>query len=275
MPRGIPNAGYRRTKNQMNGPANNVNFQTSETISNSKFTINQRFDFIQSMVEMVASGEQMSLIITGPGGLGKTYTVMESLNDCGFTDVSTLEDGVTCDDSYVVIKGHTSPRGLFRLLWENNDKVIVLDDCDSALKDSIFLNILKGALDSYSRRIISWRSMISSTDDMPQTFEFTGRIIFISNMSVNAIDQAIITRSMVVDLSMTTEQKIERMMEILLRDDFMPHYSIDVKQDALDLIDEVKDSVKELSLRTLIQVLKIRTSVTHDWKSLAEYAICG
>lgn len=271
MPRGIPNAGYRKTKNHTNF----VNNYTNPETSNSKFTINQRFGFIENMVELVASGEQTSLIITGPGGLGKTHTVLDSLTHCGFTDTQTLEDDEYCDDTYTIIKGHTSPRGLFRTLWENNDRVIIFDDCDSALKESTSVNILKGALDSYSRRIISWRSMLSSADDMPQSFEFTGKIIFISNMPVSAIDQAIITRSMVVDLSMTKEQKIERMMEILLREDFMPHYPFEAKQDAIDLIDSVKDSVKELSLRTLIQVLKIRTSVTHDWKSLAEYVICG
>jgi len=34
------------------------------------------------------------------------------------------------------------------------------------------------------------------------------------------------------------------------------------------------DKVKDLSLRTLIQVTKIRKN-GGDWKNLAEYAICG
>jgi hypothetical protein len=42
------------------------------------------------------------------------------------------------------------------------------------------------------------------------------------------------------------------------------------------LVESVKSTVKELSLRTLIQVTKIRKSNPNgNWKKLAEYAICG
>jgi len=43
----------------------------------------------------------------------------------------------------------------------------------------------------------------------------------------------------------------------------------------MNLIDSLKDSVKELSLRTLIQVTKIRKSAGSNWRNLAEYTICG
>jgi hypothetical protein len=43
----------------------------------------------------------------------------------------------------------------------------------------------------------------------------------------------------------------------------------------MDLIDQLKDSVKEMSLRTLIQVTKIRKSAGKNWANLAEYTICG
>jgi hypothetical protein len=57
--------------------------------------------------------------------------------------------------------------------------------------------------------------------------------------------------------------------------EFMPEYSKQEKSDALDLIDNVQDDVKELSLRTLIQTTKIRKSAGENWKDLAEYTICG
>jgi hypothetical protein len=44
----------------------------------------------------------------------------------------------------------------------------------------------------------------------------------------------------------------------------------------LNLINSLRDTVKELSLRTLIQVTKIRKANPNgNWKSLAEYTICG
>jgi len=44
----------------------------------------------------------------------------------------------------------------------------------------------------------------------------------------------------------------------------------------MGLIEKVANKVKELSLRTLIQVVKIRNSNPNGrWAKLAEYAICG
>ena len=81
---------------------------------------------------------------------------------------------------------------------------------------------------------------------------------------------------MVVDLSMTQKQKVERMRFLLSQSDFMPDYDMKLKQDAIDLIDELCDRIKELTLRTLIQVTRIRKSNPRgNWKTLAEYTICG
>jgi len=245
----------------------------------SRFSINERFGFVSDMVTMLANGAQASVVVTGPGGLGKSFTVSKTLNACGFKDVSTLEDFavgtvIKSNKAFRVIKGYSTPKGLYRTLYENRDGVIVFDDCDSVLKDPVSLNLLKGALDSYSRRIISWRADIKD-EDLPTTFEFKGRIVFISNLASTQIDQAIITRSMAVDLSMTRQQKIERMRHLLDSGEFMPEFDKAIKKDAMSLIDKLQDKVKELSLRTLIQVTKIRKSAGNNWSNLAEYTICG
>jgi hypothetical protein len=245
----------------------------------SRFSINERFGFVSDMVTMLANGAQASVVVTGPGGLGKSFTVSKTLNACGFKDVSTLEDFavgtvIKSNKAFRVIKGYSTPKGLYRTLYENRDGVIVFDDCDSVLKDPVSLNLLKGALDSYSRRIISWRADIKD-EDLPTTFEFKGRIVFISNLASTQIDQAIITRSMAVDLSMTRKQKIERMRHLLDSGEFMPEFDKGTKTDAMSLIDKLQDKVKELSLRTLIQVTKIRKSAGSNWANLAEYTICG
>ena len=109
-------------------------------------------------------------------------------------------------------------------------------------------------------------------DDLPRSFNFEGRVIFISNMSQDKIDQAIRSRSMMIDLSMTLDQKIDRMEHIALSDEFMPEYTKAQKQDALGLIRDIKDEAKEISLRTLISVTKIRAS-NDDWKDLATYML--
>jgi hypothetical protein len=245
----------------------------------SRFTINQRFGFLSDMIVMLAKGDQPSVVVTGPGGLGKSHTVTTTLRKAGLKDMSILDDyeiGVQVPkNAFVVIKGYSTPKGLYRTLYENRNSIIVFDDCDSVLKDTISLNLLKGALDSYSKRIISWRADIKD-EDLPTSFEFKGRVVFISNMSSSQLDQAIISRSMSVDVTMTSVQKVERMRFLVKEKDFMPDFDLVAKNDALNLIASLVDSVKELSLRTLIQVTKIRKSnPNNNWKELAEYAICG
>jgi hypothetical protein len=245
----------------------------------SRFSINERFNFVSDMVTMLCNGAQPSVVITGPGGLGKSYTVSKTLEANGFKDISIMDEDFAVGapvpkNKFIVVKGHSTPKGLYRLLFENKDGVIVFDDCDSVLKDPVSLNLLKGALDSYSRRIISWRADIKD-EDLPTTFEFKGRVVFISNLASSQIDQAIITRSMAVDLSMTTQQKVERMRHIMESGEFMPEANKQHKVDAINLVERLQDDVKELSLRTLIQVTKIRANAGNNWANLAEYTICG
>lgn len=273
MPRGVPKSGFRMTKNRV------ALHQTMATlpIVESRFSINDRFEFVTEMVTMLARGEQASVVITGPGGLGKSFTVIKSLDSAGFKDISVLDDlpvGFVLNGgrTYRVVKGYSTAKGLYRTLYENREGVIVFDDCDSVLNDAVSLNILKAALDSYDKRIISWRADIRD-EDLPTSFLFSGRVVFISNRPSNAIDQAIISRSLAVDLSMTMQQKVDRMRWLLTQDDFMPEFELEYKIDAIDLIESLIDSVKELSLRSLIQVTKIRKANTPRWRDLAEYVL--
>jgi hypothetical protein len=249
---------------------------TAKEVKSDRFCINQRFSFVEKLISMVASGVQPSAVITGQGGLGKTYTVMKTLVNAGYVDGSTLADFqvgqvVQRSKMFVTVKGYSTAKGLFRTLFENNGSVIVFDDCDSVLKDPVALNLLKGALDSYGKRVISWNADMKD-EDLPRSFDFTGKVVFISNKSQNDIDQAIRSRSMMIDLAMTLDQKIDRMDFIAKSEEFMPEYSMEVKMDAMNLIRELKDDAKEISLRTLISVSKIRAS-NKDWKDLAEYML--
>ena len=244
----------------------------------SKFHINQRFDFLNKTVKMVASGLQPSAVISGSGGLGKSHSVRKALLESGLSDFSHIvaEEGerVNRSRSFTVVKGYSTAKGLFRTLFENNDGIIVFDDCDSVLKDPVALNILKGALDSYDTRIISWNADMRDPD-LPRSFIFTGRVIFISNMAEEKIDQAIRSRSAVIDVSMTLDEVIDRMSVMIKDAEFLPNFDQDIKEDALEFISAKKDQAREVNLRTLITVCKVRAADTDGgWKDMAEYLIC-
>lgn len=241
------------------------------------FGITERFGFVEQMVQMVSSGTMASAIVSGPGGLGKTHTVITSLQRAGLMDATSLADfevgqRVERSRSYRIIKGFSTAKGLYRTLYEGNGQTLVFDDCDSVLKDPVALNILKGALDSYSDRWISWNADLKD-DDLERSFKFTGSIIFITNRSLQDIDQAIRTRCMCVDLTMTTEQKLERMTQIAHSPEFMPEASDRAKSDALELLQGYMSQVQTLSLRSLIQVVKIREQAGANWDQLARYVL--
>lgn len=244
------------------------------TAPTSEFSINDRFMFTEQLVTMVATGATASCVITGEGGLGKTYSVIKALKAAGLTDVTEIPVGevVSPRKSYRVVKGFSTAKGLYKILFENKNSIIVFDDCDSVLKDPDALNLLKGALDSYDKRIITWNTSVSD-DGLPRVFEFKGGVVFVSNMQADKISQAIRSRSMNVDLSMSTDQKIERMETIMTTNEFMPGISYNVKNDALEVIRENKSVAREISLRTLINVIKIRNTNSANWKILAKYML--
>ena len=223
------------------------------------FNINQRFDFLQDLTSMVVCGVTPSLIVTGEGGLGKTHTVNK-----------TIAEGNVEPSEWVSFKGYSTARGLYNTLFDHNGKLIIFDDCDSVLEDKVALNILKSALDSYETRQITWMAKMNRNDEYPQQFNFTGRIIFISNKDRSKIDGAILSRSLVVDLGMTPDEKIQRMNFII--EDILPEFDLTAKVEALQFLDENKDKTN-LNIRTLIMITKIRQTFPDTWRNLATYMI--
>jgi len=243
-----------------------------------EFPINERFGFVQNVVEMVATKQTPSVIITGEGGLGKSFTVIKALEAAGLKDMtqvmaeSDIGAVIMTSKCFSVIKGFSTAKALFRVLYENRNSVVVFDDCDSIQKDPDAVNILKGALDSFDRRIVTWNSELRDTT-LPRTFEFKGGIIFISNLTPDRLDQALKTRSMCIDLSMTPDQKLERMEHIMREQDFLPAVSMKSKEEAFSIVKKYRFEAKEISLRTLIQATKIRETGKQNWEQLAKYVL--
>lgn len=235
-----------------------------ETPVKSEFSVAERFDFIGKFTKLAAKGVIPGLVITGSGGLGKTHTVLESLNKMGLK-----EDTIgTVDGDYIFVKGYSTPRNLYTTLYENNGKVIVFDDCDSSFKDPIGANIFKAALDSYQRRIISWGAE-SKDDSIPSRFEFTGRVIFISNLELGKFPQAILSRSMLVDLTLNLEEKVERIEEIFNEE---RSYEKEDKSEVLAFIKENMTKFKDLNVRSAMNVIKMKVALGNEWKRAALYS---
>ena len=239
-----------------------------------------KFDFIAKFVSMVADKIQPAMIITGAGGLGKSVTVNKTLQSMGYVDISNTENFIEGErlptKHYRVVKGYSTPKALYRSLYENKDSVLVYDDCDSVLFTPDAMNLLKGALDSASERIISWNAEGRGEDDLPRSFRFTGGVIFISNLNKEKIPQALRTRSVCVDVSMTLDQKIKRMEHIVNEPDFMPETEMTIKKMALEIVRKNKENAREVSMRSLMQVVRIGMKFTgKQFEDMSKYALCN
>lgn len=242
---------------------------TAQITVPSKYTIGQRFGFMNDLIKMVLARSANACIVCGPGGIGKTYSVLENL----------VRDEQREGHDYVIFKGHMSPMALYMSLYDNRDKTIVFDDCDSVMKNEISENLLKAALDTYERRIISWnsRAMQALADEYDDTFEFTGRVIFISNMSQDNMNQALVSRSMVLDLNMTRADICDHIVNLAPR----MVGEADVREDCLEFIEEHKETIRDLNLRTLLKVAKIRRAAKNpktnaeDWRGMAHFMCCN
>ena len=209
------------------------------------------FTNIERLTKMVGRGIQPSLVITGGAGMGKTHLVKNTLEGMGLRE----------SYDFVHFKGRATAAGLFITLYENSDKIIVLDDCDSVFRDDDAVNILKGALDSYDTRKISYITSKALKDEfgteVPRHFEFTGRIIFISNISQSRLDEAIRSRSFVADVDLTTDQMFTRMEQLMPK--MESRIPLAAKEQALALMKELNEEFDglEINLRSFIKAARI------------------
>jgi hypothetical protein len=227
----------------------------------------EMFKNIERLTKMVGRGLQPSLVITGSAGTGKTHIVKSTLEEMGLKEST----------DFVHFKGRATPAGLFVTLYENNDKIIVLDDCDSVFKDDDAVNILKGALDSYDTRKISYISTKSLKDEfgseVPRHFEFSGRIIFISNINQSKLDEAIRSRSFVADVDLTNDQMFERIEQLMEK--MESRVPAAAKAQALELMKELdKEFEIEINLRSFIKAARICAMGFENPKMLVAEQIC-
>ena len=219
-----------------------------------------------------------ALFITGKSGSSKTYTVEEVLDELGFKD----------GKGYFKNTGSVKPAGLYELLFRHKDDVILFDDSDSVFADVDSRNILKAATDDKKVRKLSWTisskgsniynpewdgdpekgktyNELIDANMFPLYFEFTGKIIFISNLTIPKLDPdgALRTRGYIVDINPTDAEIYDKMREIVgnlkLGDGFQLKMS-----DRLKVIDILTTSDEPANLRKLGRALNLAGHAIND-----------
>jgi hypothetical protein len=244
------------------------------------FPVDERFQFLADDVNMVIDGEIPAIIVMGNPGMGKSQTVIEQFEKRGMRNILTFmvdnkesgENLANTDGDYIVIKGYSTAKAMYRKLWENRNRVIVFDDCDKVLKDKDAISILKSALDSYERRIVTWgaEKPLGSDDELPSHFEFCGSVIFITNMPKESLDDAVKTRCAKANVWMSIDEVIERIENTMDNVQQVSEVSREHKEDVIKFfkanLPYIKEFCPDLNYRTFILLCKIRHKNHTNWE---------
>lgn len=239
-----------------------------------------RFEILDDMTKAVKAGKVRSMIVTGPPGVGKSFGVEKVLSKHDvFADVANDEKL----KKYEVVKGAMSALGLYAKLFAYKDakSILVFDDCDSVLLDDLSLNILKAALDSGNKRMIHWNtdSRLLSQEGIPNSFEFKGGAIFITNIKFENVRskklrdhlEALESRCHYLDLTIDTErEKLLRIKQVVRDADMLAKYDMsdEAKAEVVEFIITNAKKMRELSLRMVLKVADIRASMPAKWKDV-------
>jgi hypothetical protein len=280
------------------------NARPEPTLSESEIVSDpsKSFQAMKRAVTVVAKKVGKALIISGNGGIGKSYAVNNVLEAYGH---SRPED-------YNILKTKCTPINMYKFLYRNRDKICVFDDCDSILQNVEGRSILKSALDSDSVREVFWNSdacdVVDTTSCMdnnevaavlanwskrhnerqgtPNHFFFNGSVIIISNMKkddIKKLDEALVTRCHTVEVSLSNQEILDRLEGLL--DDFKIYDADnrditddDMKRKVFDWIsseeflNDERMEGKTLNFRLFVNTYKAlyaNGDDTDDWKQVA------
>lgn len=284
MPRGVPKNGVRMTKKRRASIAVQSIVQAPvvhETDAEIAEKLNDRFSILEMMTKAAVAGEARAVIVSGPAGLGKSYTVEQELADW---DPNA--------NNHTIIKGFVRATGLYKTLYNYREagQVIVFDDSDSIFFDDVALNLLKAVCDTTEKRRVSWLTegvMIDedSGERVPRSFEFNGTILFITNYDFDAmIDrghklaphlQALMSRSHYIDLAMKTKRDYVVRIKQVLDQGLLKKSGLTPAQekDVVDFIEKNTDKLRELSLRMALKLGSIR-KIGDTWMKVAKVTCC-
>lgn len=236
--------------------------------------LDARYKGVEAFVEQIALGNVRSLIINGHPGIGKTHSVKKYLEQYA-------------KGNYFIVTGRITLLSLYQALFsfKNKGKVLVLDDVDSIFSNVEGLNILKAAMDTTSTRKINWLSTTSKLNTMglPESFNFNGGVILISNVGFGGGSSKLVShlmalkdRSYCVPVADSGEDStFKQICYMVLERNLMTDLGVPHKDQAmlLEFIDEHKDRLNTVSLRTVVKLVEMFTNTPTIWREMASVGL--
>ena len=240
--------------------------------------IGDRFAILNEMTKAVATNKVRAVIVSGPPGIGKSFGVESTLEE-----LNLFDDIAGNKRKFEMVKGAMSAIGLYKKLYEHKDHghVVCFDDCDAILYDDLSLNLLKAALDSGKKRMLHWNteSRTLYQEGMPNSFEFHGGVIFISNIKFDNVKskklqdhlQALQSRCHYLDL--TIDSMRDRMLRIrqICRQGMLDKYGMpgEEQEKLIQFIFDNRNRLREVSLRMVLKIADLWKMAPDRYQTLA------
>jgi hypothetical protein len=118
-------------------------------------------------------------------------------------------------------------------------------------------------------------------EGLPTQFDFEGTVIFITNTDFdyqvareNAMSphfEALISRSMYIDLKMKTKKDYIVRIKQVVEAGMLREYNLSKtdEKEIVEYIESMQDKMRELSLRIVLKIAKLKKSKPTQWKTLA------
>jgi hypothetical protein len=284
MPRGIPKKGYRNMNK--NKKVLDLNVQpkaiSQETDAQIDQKLKDRFEILEMMTNAAIDGSVKSLIVSGPAGLGKSFTVEQALESWDPEELN-----------HTVIRGYVKATGLYKTLYQyrNKGQMIVFDDSDSIFMDDTTLAMLKAVCDSTERRRVSYLSEFNMVDEesadvIPRSFQFDGTIVFITNLDFDSIIEkgnklaphlsAMVSRSHYIDLAMKTRRDYFIRIKQVVNQGLLSAKGLNRHQEVtvMRFIEKHQDKLREMSLRVAIKLADLVKTHPDRFEVMAKVTVC-
>lgn len=239
--------------------------------------IEKRFSVMNRMTDGVVNGMVKSVIISGAPGVGKSFELEAKLEKAeGKGKIK-----------FVRISGTVSGIFLYKTLFLHSEKncVVVLDDADRVFGDEDTMNVLKAALDTGKKRVITWGtdSKTLREEDIPNSFEFKGNVVFITNMNFDRVIAsgskmaphmaALMSRAPFIDLGIHSHREIMvRIEQVVKKGDVMSDHKLTKgqKEDAINWVRANHNKMRTLSIREVLHLGDMIAVDPKGWRELAE-----
>lgn len=220
----LPHGAYEAVKEKVREAQSNI---TPESRENSPilrgYSVDELWGTYERNLKRVIEGRHKFCLAYGTGGVGKTFTFEKLAEQMELREYDEEIQPNKDQYDYVVIKGRISPSQVYAEMYRHRDKLIVFDDCDTFLSTTEVQGFLKAGLDTGKTTKISNKSPkkiynIEGDPDsgtIPSTFSFKGRVIAITNLSSQQIDQAVRSRALASNLTMTVDETVEKLGNIV------------------------------------------------------------